>query len=117
LAGPAEREQFERAAAAAQRLGAHPSVLTVHAWGITDDDRPWVQTDTHVAEAADELLRQRGPLDLSHALQIGVLLAGAVETAHRSGIVHGDIAPSQVVFGANGEPLLAETGLTRFATL
>src|SRR5690606_28578315 len=48
-------------------------------------------------------------------LQVGVLLAGALETAHRAGIVHGDLSPARLVFGANGEPLLAETGLAEFA--
>lgn len=117
LTGPDDRERFDRSAAAAQRLGAHPSVLALHEWGVSADGSPWIATDTHVAEAADQLIRQHGPLDVAQALQIGVLLAGAVETAHRAGIVHGDIAPAQVVFGSNGEPLLAETGLTRFARL
>jgi serine/threonine protein kinase len=117
LADPGDRERFDAAAAAAHRLGAHPSILALHEWGVGTDGTPWIATDTHVAEAADQLLVQHGPLDREQALQVGVLLAGAVETAHRSGILHGDIAPAQVVFGSNGEPLLAETGLTRFATL
>ena len=49
------------------------------------------------------------------ALQVGVLLAGALETAHTAGIVHGDLSPSRLVLGAHGEPLLAETGLAEFA--
>ena len=56
-----------------------------------------------------------GPLDVERALQVGVLLAGALETAHRAGIVHGDLQPARLVFGAHGEPLLVETGLAGFA--
>ena len=56
-----------------------------------------------------------GPLDVDRAVQVGVLLAGALETAHRAGIVHGDLQPARLVFGAQGEPLLVETGLAAFA--
>jgi serine/threonine protein kinase len=109
------REGFDAAAATAQRLGAHPSVLTIHEWGHAPDGRPWIVTDPQPAESVDTLLTMDGPLDVERALQVGVLLAGALETAHRAGIVHGDLQPARLVFGAQGEPLLVETGLAAFA--
>jgi Protein kinase domain len=109
------RAGFDRAAATAQRLGAHPSVLTIHRWGHADDGRPWVVTDPQPAEAIDVLLTMDGPLPVVRALQVGILLSGALETAHRAGIVHGDLSPAHIVFGSQGEPLLAETGLAEFA--
>lgn len=117
LEGPDDRDRFESAAAAAQRLGVHPSVLTLHAWGVGDTGAPWIVTDRYEPDAADRLLRRDGPFEIARALEIGVILAGAVETAHRSGIVHGDISPSQIVFSPAGEALLSETGLSRFARL
>jgi Protein kinase domain len=109
------RHDFDRAAAVAQRLGAHPSVLTIHEWGHAADGRPWIVTDPQPAESLDTLLTMDGPLEIDRALEVGVLLAGALETAHRAGIVHGDLSPSRLVFGIYGEPLLAETGLAPFA--
>ena len=109
------REGFDAAAATAQRLGAHPSVLTIHEWGHATDGRPWIVTDPQPAESVDTLLTMDGPLDIERALQVGVFLAGALETAHRAGIVHGDLQPARLVFGAQGEPLLVETGLAAFA--
>jgi Protein kinase domain len=111
------REDFDRAAATAQRLGAHPSVVTIHEWGHAPDGRPWVVTDPQPPESVDTLLTMDGPLEVERALQVGVLLAGALETAHRAGIVHGDLSPARLVFGAHGEPLLADTGLAPFAVL
>ncbi|HEX6422451.1 MAG TPA: protein kinase [Acidimicrobiales bacterium] len=109
------RADFDRAAATAQRLGAHPSVITIHDWGHADDGRPWIVTEPQPAESVDTLLVLDGPLEVERALQVAVLLAGALETAHRAGIVHGDLSPARLVFGTNGEPLLAETGLAEFA--
>lgn len=117
LSGGRTRAGFEQAAATAQRLGAHPSVLTVHDWGVDPEGRPWVVTDPQPAESVDMLLTLDGPLEVERALQVGILLAGALETAHRAGIVHGDLSPSRLVFGQNGEPLLAETGLAEYAVL
>ncbi len=115
LSGGRTAAGFEQAAATAQRLGAHPSVLTVHDWGIDPEGRPWVVTDPQPAESVDMLLTLDGPLPVERAMQVGILLAGALETAHRAGIVHGDLSPARLVFGQNGEPLLAETGLADYA--
>src|SRR5262245_17671476 len=106
---------FDRAATTAQRLGVHPSMISIHEWGHADDHRPWIVTDPQPAEALDTLLKQDGPLEIERALQMGVLLAGALETAHVAGIVHGDLSPARVVVGSHGEPLMTETGLARFA--
>jgi serine/threonine protein kinase len=106
---------FDDAATTAQRLGAHPSVLTIHEWGHAPDGRPWIVTDPQPAESVDTLLTMDGPLDVDRAVRVGILLAGALETAHRAGIVHGDLQPGRLVFGAQGEPLLVETGLAAFA--
>ena len=99
----------------AQRLAAHPSVLTIHDWGHGDDGSPWVVTDPQPPETIDTLLRIEGPLPVEQALRIGVLVAGALETAHRAGIVHGDLSPARLVLGPQGEPLVVDIGLAGFS--
>ena len=90
-------------------------MISIHEWGHADDHRPWIITDPQPAEALDTLLKLDGPLEIERALQMGVLLAGALETAHAAGIIHGDLSPARVVVGPHGEPLMTETGLARFA--
>jgi serine/threonine protein kinase len=114
LADGDARRRFDRAAASAQRLAAHPSVLTIHQWGHGDDGRPWVITDPQPLETIDTLLRAGGPRRVEEALRIGVLVAGALETAHRAGIVHGDLSPARLVLGQDGDPLVADIGLAEF---
>lgn len=108
------RLRFDRAAASAQRLAAHPTVLAIHQWGHGADGRPWVITDPQPPETIDTLLRAGGPRPVEEALRIGVLVAGAIETAHRAGIVHGDLSPARLVLAPDGEPLVADVGLAEF---
>jgi serine/threonine protein kinase len=114
LADQDARRRFDEAAASAQRLAAHPSVLTIHEWGHGEDARPWVITDPQPPETIDTLLRADGPRSVEEALRIGVLVAGALETAHRAGIVHGDLSPARLVLGPQGAPLVADIGLAEF---
>ncbi|MGH9005954.1 MAG: serine/threonine protein kinase, partial [Acidimicrobiia bacterium] len=115
LADEGARQRFDGAAAGARRLAAHPSVLTIHDWGHGDDGSPWVVTDPQPPETIDTLLRIQGPLPVEQALRIGVLVAGALETAHRAGVVHGDLSPARLVLGPQGEPLVADIGLAEFS--
>jgi serine/threonine-protein kinase PknK len=115
LADDQARQRFDGAAASAQRVAAHPSVLTIHDWGHGDDGRPWVVTEPQPPETIDTLLRTEGPLPVERALRIGVLLAGALETAHRAGVVHGDLSPARLVLGPQGEPLVVDIGLAEFS--
>jgi serine/threonine protein kinase len=115
LADDGVRRRFDDAAATAQRLAAHPNVLTIYDWGHSADGRPWVVTDPQPPETIDTLVRIDGPLPVEQALRIGVLVAGAVETAHRAGIVHGDLSPARLVLGPQGEPLVADIGLAEFS--
>lgn len=44
---------------------------------------------------------------------IGARLAGALGAIHGAGLVHGDVTPANVLFDAEGQPLLADFGTAR----
>jgi hypothetical protein len=51
-------------------------------------------------------------LSVAEVLRIGVRIAGAVETAHRAGILHRDIKPANVLTTDFGHPVLSDFGIS-----
>src|SRR5665213_3705733 len=56
-----------------------------------------------------------GRLPIAQVLDIGITLTEALERLHRSGLVHRDVKPSNVIF-VNGRPKLADIGLVTDAS-
>lgn len=107
---PRDRSDFEAEADAMARLSSHPSIVSVYAAGIAADGRPYL-----AMEYCPDSMRSRtrgNPAALDIVLDAGVRLAGALETAHRAGILHRDIKPSNVLITAAGRPALADFGIS-----
>jgi serine/threonine protein kinase len=69
----------------------------------------------HSRGSLDSLIRRNGPLAWSEVLRLGVKLAGAVETAHRNGVLHRDVKPANILLTEYGEPQLTNFGIARIA--
>jgi eukaryotic-like serine/threonine-protein kinase len=61
----------------------------------------------------DHLHVRGGALRWPEVADLGARLAGALAAAHGAGVLHGDVKPSNVLFGADGEPRLADFGAGR----
>jgi serine/threonine-protein kinase PknK len=69
----------------------------------------------HGKGSLEALIRRHGPMDWCETLRIGVKLAGALEAAHRAGILHRDVKPGNVLLTEYGEPQLTDFGIARIA--
>lgn len=92
------------------RLSSHPNILTVRDSLITADGRGCMLLDYAPNGSAQDLIRIR-PVPQERATQMVLMLADALHTAHRRGIIHRDVKPSNVLFDAHGMPLLADFGI------
>lgn len=72
----------------------------------------------HVVGLHEVVGSPSGPvLVLDHAAggSLAALLAGALAAAHERGLLHGDVSPANVLYTADGRPLLADLGVARLA--
>ncbi|MGW4339804.1 protein kinase domain-containing protein [Rhodococcus koreensis] len=105
------RARFLREQRAAGRLTGHPNIVNVLHAGVTENGRPFIVMPYHAEGSLDERIRRHGPLPLDEALRLGVKMAGALETAHRLGILHRDVKPGNILLTDYGEPALTDFGI------
>ncbi len=108
---PLYRERFQQEARSVARLK-HPNILEIYDFGYEDGLAYLVLELVEAGTLADRLGR---PLELRDALGILDQLAGALDYAHREGILHRDIKPSNILLHRDGTPVLADFGLAKMA--
>lgn len=105
------RERFLREGYAMGGLSGHPNIVNILRVGITESGRPYIVMPYYAADSLAVRLRREGPIPWPEALEIGVKLCGALETAHRAGTLHRDIKPANVLVNDYGEPQLTDFGI------
>ncbi|MBO1902738.1 serine/threonine protein kinase [Leucobacter weissii] len=110
LGGPRDRSDFEAEADAMARLSSHPSIVSVYSAGVATDGRPYLAMEYCPDSMRARTRGRAAPLPV--VLDAGVRLAGALETAHRAGVLHRDIKPSNVLITTTGRPALADFGIS-----
>ncbi|HXA33297.1 MAG TPA: protein kinase [Acidimicrobiales bacterium] len=103
---------FQRETFALGTLSAHPHIVTLYRTLATADDRPVLVLEL-CHGSVWERIRDQGPMAPWDSVAIAVKIAGALETAHRAGMLHRDVKPENVLITQYGEPALADFGVAR----
>jgi predicted Ser/Thr protein kinase len=96
-------ERFEREARAISSLN-HPHICALYDIG-REGTVEFLVMEYIEGESLEARLR-KGPLPIEEALQIAIQIAGALDAAHRRGMVHRDLKPGNVMLTKGGAKLL-----------
>ncbi|MDD7963414.1 protein kinase, partial [Microbacterium thalli] len=103
--GDGDRAEIEASLQRLVTLSVHPAIATVHGGGVAPDGRPYVVMEyCSRADLAESTERQVPTV--ADTLRLVIQLSGAVESAHRSGLVHGRVAIENVLTTDYGWPAL-----------
>jgi eukaryotic-like serine/threonine-protein kinase len=108
---PEARQRFDREARAISSLN-HPNICTLHDVGHQDGIDYLVMELLEGETLADRL--RKGPLPTEQVLKIGIEICEGLERAHKSGVVHRDLKPGNVMLTKTGAKLM-DFGLAKAA--
>ncbi len=104
LSGSAEaRQRFDREARAISSLS-HPNICHLYDVG-QQDSTSYLVMEYLEGETLAERLR-RGPMPLDQIVKVGSEICEGLDKAHRSGVVHRDLKPGNIMLAKGGAKLM-----------
>ena len=114
LDGAEETAEFERECRLTGVLSRHPNIVTVFNSAFTSEHRPCIVMELFPHGSYLNILQSTGPLGLEELLSLSIRVSGALATAHRQGMVHGDVKPQNIFRSEFGSAALGDFGIATF---
>ena len=105
------RARFLREARAVSALS-HPHIATIHDYGETEDGEPYIVMELIKGETLGELMLTE-KLTIARSIEIIKQVGEALGEAHRHGIVHRDIKPTNVALNERDRVKVLDFGLAK----
>ncbi|WP_405778003.1 protein kinase domain-containing protein [Streptomyces sp. NBC_00859] len=80
---------------------------------VDEDDRPWIVMELVEGCSLAELVREEGVLTPVRAAEVGLAILDVLRLAHREGILHRDVKPSNVLIAEDGRVVLTDFGIAQ----
>jgi eukaryotic-like serine/threonine-protein kinase len=91
----------------------HPNIVTI----LTAERQEnvfFIVMEFVPGETLEAIIAREGPLDVARALDYTCQISNAVDHAHRQGVLHRDLRPSNVLVADSGMVKVADFGTSRF---
>ncbi|MFJ9245921.1 serine/threonine-protein kinase [Streptomyces sp. NPDC101776] len=80
---------------------------------VDEDDRPWIVMELVEGKSLAEAIREDGLLEPRRAAEVGLAILDVLRSAHRQGILHRDVKPSNVLIAEDGRVVLTDFGIAQ----
>lgn len=80
---------------------------------VEEDDRPWIVMKLVEGKSLAEAIREDGLLEPKRAAEVGLAVLDVLRSAHREGILHRDVKPSNVLISEDGRVVLTDFGIAQ----
>lgn len=80
---------------------------------VDEDDRPWIVMELVEGKSLAEVIREDGLLEPRRAAEVGLAVLDVLRSAHREGILHRDVKPSNVLIADDGRVVLTDFGIAQ----
>jgi tRNA A-37 threonylcarbamoyl transferase component Bud32 len=80
---------------------------------VQEDDRPWIVMELVEGKSLAEAIREDGLLEPKRAAEVGLAVLDVLRSAHREGILHRDVKPSNVLIAEDGRVVLTDFGIAQ----
>lgn len=80
---------------------------------VDEDDRPWIVMELIEGKSLAEAVREDGVLTPRRAAEVGLAILDVLRSAHREGILHRDVKPSNVLISEDGRVVLTDFGIAQ----
>jgi len=109
--GPDAVDRFKREAKIAASLD-HPHIVPIYRIGTTPTFM-WYSMKWVKGRSLRDVLGETGPMSLDDVIKIIEPVAGALDHAHRRGIVHRDVKPENVLIDESGWVTVCDFGIAK----
>jgi serine/threonine-protein kinase len=104
-------ERFRREALSAAKLQ-HPNIVQIYDSGM-EGDFNFIVMEYVEGRSLKDYLAEEGPLEVRDATRIAGEVLTALAYAHRSGLVHRDIKPGNILLSNDGKVQVTDFGIAR----
>ena len=108
--------RFRREARAMSHLN-HPNTTKVFLYGELDDGSLYIVMEFLEGKNLNQTVRSEGPFPVARALPILIQVCGALDEAHKAGIIHRDMKPENIFVcqqqGMRDYPKVLDFGLAK----
>ena len=106
--------RFSREAEAASKVS-HENIVNMYDVG-TEGDTRYIVMEYVDGVTLKDMIREMGHLSSDAVVRMGIRILAAVDHAHKSGIVHRDIKPQNILVNKDGKVKVADFGIARLKT-